>query len=756
HDAASAYTSSASITLTAADTGGSGLKEIRYTLDGGSEVVVSGSPATVTTSDVGSHTLAARSYDHAGNASDQLSVEFTVYAPATISEIQSPTHASDTAWHDSRSPVEFTWTGTPAVGYSYVFDKVSGTVPDQVQDTASPSASVSADSDGEWWFHVRGVNGAGAWGPAQHRRVRIDATPPTLVSDAQASYEDWAVFTLTAEDTGGSGVKEIRYTLDGGSQVVVAGGTAPVSTLEIGPHTLTARSYDNAGNASAELVVHFEVIVGEVPRVVGLTSSTHPVPSTWYPSRDVSFSWNGVGGATRYSYVFDKNASTEWGDDTETSDTSADVTADSDGVWYFHIKAGNGTVWVETQPMMVRIDATKPTLSHNAKTSYTGSASITLTASDTGGSEVKEIRYRLDGDPEVPVPGSSATVSTSLLGSHTLTARSYDNAGNASDAETISFTVGTAYVRVEGSDRFGTAVAVSKKAFATAETVVIATGYNWPDALGGAALAKAYDGPILLVKPNEVPKVVMDEIVRLRAKNAIILGSANAVSSGVENALKAKLGSTKVTRLGGRDRYETANMVAAATVKRLGGAYDGKAFVATGGNFPDALAASPLAAAKGWPIYLTKDTGLPSNVRSAMKAAKVTKPIILGSTAAVPRVVENDLKAAFGTGNVSRLFGDNRYATAVKVAAYGVAQAGLHWDRLAIGTGENFPDALAGGVLQGKHGSVMLLTPGKALDPGVKNLLAAKKAEIREVRYLGSDNAVSLAVRNAVKAILYK
>ncbi|MBE0477205.1 MAG: hypothetical protein IBX62_08930, partial [Coriobacteriia bacterium] len=120
--------------------------------------------------------------------------------------------------------------------------------------------------------------------------------------------------------------------------------------------------------------------VGVPPSVTDLTSSTHPVPSTWYPSRDVSFSWTAGGGATQYSYVFDKNTSTVPDDDPETSGTSADVTANSDGVWYFHVKAGNGSVWGETAHRTVRIDATKPALTHDAASAYTSSASITLTA----------------------------------------------------------------------------------------------------------------------------------------------------------------------------------------------------------------------------------------------------------------------------------------------------------------------------------------------------------------------------------------
>ncbi|MCL5887678.1 MAG: cell wall-binding repeat-containing protein [Actinobacteria bacterium] len=59
---------------------------------------------------------------------------------------------------------------------------------------------------------------------------------------------------------------------------------------------------------------------------------------------------------------------------------------------------------------------------------------------------------------------------------------------------------------------------------------------------------------------------------------------------------KTLLGNTNVERIKGDDRYKTADAVAARVIEVKGGAFDGTAFVATGANFPDALAAAPLAA----------------------------------------------------------------------------------------------------------------------------------------------------------------
>jgi len=328
------------------------------------------------------------------------------------------------------------------------------------------------------------------------------------------------------------------------------------------------------------------------------------------------------------------------------------------------------------------------------------------------------------------------------------------------ESKTITQTVvsvDTTYSAVFGPTRLETAVKASQAAFPYgATTVVIATGFNWPDALGGAALAGAYDGPILLTNKTYLPWQVAEEIERLGASDAIILGSTAAVGAPVESALKSTLGAAHVRRLQGADRYSTAVAVAEATIDRLGTAYDGTAFVATGENFPDALGASPLAAASNWPIYLTAADALTGVSRTSMDTHGVTDALILGSTAAVSSGVETSLNTLLGgTAHTTRLEGANRYATAAVIAQYGVDHVyGLGWNFVAIATGENYPDALAGGVLQGQSGSVMLLTPTNSLHSAVAAKLTAEKDTITEVRYLGSTNAVATPVRTAIQALL--
>lgn len=322
---------------------------------------------------------------------------------------------------------------------------------------------------------------------------------------------------------------------------------------------------------------------------------------------------------------------------------------------------------------------------------------------------------------------------------------------NAAYSYTLSDLVVTP---IAGKTRVDTAIVASKEAFAdgSSQWAIVTTAYNWPDALGGSALAGALDCPILLTAPDALATTVADEIGRLGATDVIVLGGESAVLAETYSAIGALPG-VSVQRIAGADRYATAEAIASRAIAELGAAYDGSAFVATGRNFPDALGASPLAAAKGWPIYLA-DPAKGDNLAlaTAMAAGGVSNALILGGDAAVAPGVETTMRSTVGSAR--RLYGGSRYTTAIEVAGYGVDNAGLHWDELALATGTNFPDALSGGVLQGKAGSVMLLTPATSLDPGVAATLAANKTSVRIVRFLGGTGAISDAVRTQVANIL--
>ncbi|MHB1450810.1 MAG: cell wall-binding repeat-containing protein [Coriobacteriia bacterium] len=339
------------------------------------------------------------------------------------------------------------------------------------------------------------------------------------------------------------------------------------------------------------------------------------------------------------------------------------------------------------------------------------------------------------------------TYTAGVSGTYYVDVYAYDGSG-AYTLETIVVPSSVAVTEVQGADRIATAIRASELAFSGgSDTVIIGTARNWPDALGGSALAGALGAPILLTEPATLSPAVAAEIERLGATRVVVLGGTSAVSAPVASSLNAITGVGDVDRIAGADRYETARMIADATIAVLGTGWDHGAFVATGGTFPDALGASPISAVSGWPIYLARPgTTADSALVSAMRADGASRIVVLGGTVAVS-------PATFGALSVidpgaRRVFGDNRYETALQVAGHGISEHGLVWDGLALTTGEDFPDALAGGVMQGRAGSVMLLTPSQALDAQVYDALLTHRADISSVRFLGGTSAVSIDARS--------
>ncbi len=226
-----------------------------------------------------------------------------------------------------------------------------------------------------------------------------------------------------------------------------------------------------------------------------------------------------------------------------------------------------------------------------------------------------------------------------------------------------------------------------------------------------------------------------------------MLGSDRVVSLEIEHQLDNML-TGYVDRIAGRDRYWTAKAITNKVIELRPDKYDGTAFVTTGGNYADAMAAAPVAAALAWPILLVRTSD-----ENIYKPADLSHAVILGGTAAVSQNVEDHLVALLGAGEVERLGGGNRYETAAIVAQYGV-DAGMHWDGVGIATGQNFPDALSGGPAAGSRDGVVLLTNSTTLSPSVTSYVNTNLYNIYGVWIYGSTTAVSQGVQDSLTTLL--
>jgi putative cell wall-binding protein len=186
--------------------------------------------------------------------------------------------------------------------------------------------------------------------------------------------------------------------------------------------------------------------------------------------------------------------------------------------------------------------------------------------------------------------------------------------------------------RIGGADRYEVSRAVIANpefGIDSAESVYIATGSNFPDALSASPAAAKQDSPVLLVDGargglNSAEKAT---IAGLGAKNAFIVGGTAAVSAG----LQTDLASTYITvRYSGSDRFEVNSAVNEASF------LDAKrAYVASGANYPDALTGAVAAGLAASPVYLTTPDCLYGDAAFDMGARIPEKIVVLGGTTAL-------------------------------------------------------------------------------------------------------------------------
>lgn len=308
--------------------------------------------------------------------------------------------------------------------------------------------------------------------------------------------------------------------------------------------------------------------------------------------------------------------------------------------------------------------------------------------------------------------------------------------------------------RFFGIDRYATAIAASAETFAadSVETVVIATGQDFPDALSASALAGAYGSPILLTRTATLPAGLLAEIDRLGATKVDIVGGTGVVGPAVATAL-AQAGLT-VTRVYGDNRYKTSAAVARRIEAVMGERTALTAFVVNGEDYADATAVSPYAYSQVMPVLLTQATVLTPDTAAVAAEIGVTHAVIAGGTGVVSAGVAAQLDAVTGVETVHREGGINRYDTTAKIAQYAVSMFWASNESVGIATGREFADALGGGAAIGSQGGVLLMTEPTYLVPHTEAYLEAAAADVVDVTIFGGVGAVTDAVKAAIEAAL--
>ncbi len=171
----------------------------------------------------------------------------------------------------------------------------------------------------------------------------------------------------------------------------------------------------------------------------------------------------------------------------------------------------------------------------------------------------------------------------------------------------------------------------------------------WPDALSVSALAAELRAPILLTGQDGLPAAVADVLAEFGPETVSVVGGTVAISDEIAGVAEQASGG-EVERLAGPDRYGTSVAIA-EEARRVG--MDGTiAWLATGLNFPDALAAGPAAARTGAPLLLVHGMspgGSPdSEAWLTDEASTLDGAVVVGGIEAVTEAVREEIARTVG------------------------------------------------------------------------------------------------------------
>ncbi|KGK91569.1 glycosyl hydrolase family 18 [Desulfosporosinus sp. HMP52] len=200
--------------------------------------------------------------------------------------------------------------------------------------------------------------------------------------------------------------------------------------------------------------------------------------------------------------------------------------------------------------------------------------------------------------------------------------------------------------RLAGWDQYGTAAEIARAATSSSSQAFLVNGELFPDALSISSYAAAQGIPILLTRSDSLPPETAKVINDLGISEVTIIGGTAVIKESIVEQLSKLPQPVKVTaRYAGYDQYETNTVV----LNQL--PFDtSKVYVATGQNFPDALAGAVLAGKTKAPILLIPSTQLGSSTTDYLtqKRASGSAFTIFGGWGVISYAMESIIR----TGNV--------------------------------------------------------------------------------------------------------
>ncbi|KAJ51056.1 putative cell wall-binding protein [Clostridium tetanomorphum] len=301
--------------------------------------------------------------------------------------------------------------------------------------------------------------------------------------------------------------------------------------------------------------------------------------------------------------------------------------------------------------------------------------------------------------------------------------------------------------RLYGSDRYKTSVSISNTfENGILQSIIVASGKNFPDALTGSVLSKKLNAPILLssniINANEdYIKYINNHL----DKNGTIyiLGGQSSIDDKFINYMKTQ-GYKNFVRLGGKDRFDTNKSI----VNFMDCKKNTPVVIANAHGFADALSISSIAALNEYPIIITSNSSLSLYAKDMLANIQPSNIYIIGGYSSIENNVVNEIKTlipSLTNDNIIRLEGKDRYETSLSICKY----FNLDTDTAVIANGSKFADALSGSALATKFNAPIILTNGQDITKQ-QTFMASKN--YKNIFLLGGQGSINSSIEYSLKS----
>ncbi|WP_291057047.1 cell wall-binding repeat-containing protein [Herbiconiux sp.] len=300
--------------------------------------------------------------------------------------------------------------------------------------------------------------------------------------------------------------------------------------------------------------------------------------------------------------------------------------------------------------------------------------------------------------------------------------------------------------RISGADRFEASANISASHFdAGVPVVFVADGTNYPDALSAGPVAAHLGGPVLLVRPGDVPSAIASELNRLKPQKVYVVGGPNSVADSTYSRLAQY--APLIERIGGADRYEVSRKLALLAAPAIApdptsGESRIQVLFADGRGFADALSAGSAAASEGGVVILVNgaNPALDAPTAAMMNQLHPQSSWVIGGPNSMSPALDDDIRS-FG-GSFNRISGATRYDVSAELGDYFVGWGEDSNVYLALGS--KFPDALSGAALAGATHALLYIAPSDCVPGGVLDRMKTRGTP--NVILLGGPNSLGAGV----------